>query len=349
LLRSANLLPSQACCGQAQWGGNPDEPPECCGQTSDPEAELLAAIATIESAMAALKALRSFEYQRGHCIHQSSMAERCMCTACIESRADAALAAFGPAPPATDAPEDGQSLQDAMREYVGTPIRRIPKDATPPAGGGDAELADTLDAIADDTRVHSLNGEQHGALRASAALIRRLASASPVAAGGGDDSQDSDLLGGELTPERIEAIAAAVNAAWSKRGLFVRQNRCQAAAHALRRLASSPARVGDGVSLIAAERQRQVSVEGWTPEHDAAHVDRDLAVAAACYARFASLSDIRRNSPGSIERVLQDWPWDEAWFKPSDRIRDLTKAGALIAAEIDRLQRAAAPAPETQG
>jgi hypothetical protein len=31
-----------------------------------------------------------------------------------------------------------------------------------------------------------------------------------------------------------------------------------------------------------------------------------------------------------------------AWWKPtpSDRIRELTKAGALIAAEIDRLKRA---------
>ena len=34
------------------------------------------------------------------------------------------------------------------------------------------------------------------------------------------------------------------------------------------------------------------------------------------------------------------WPWDLEWFKPSpyDRIRELVKAGALIAAEIDRLQ-----------
>jgi hypothetical protein len=35
------------------------------------------------------------------------------------------------------------------------------------------------------------------------------------------------------------------------------------------------------------------------------------------------------------------WPWDRAWWKPSpnNRIRDMEKAGALIAAEIDRLQR----------
>lgn len=33
-----------------------------------------------------------------------------------------------------------------------------------------------------------------------------------------------------------------------------------------------------------------------------------------------------------------NWPWREESFKPSDdQIRNLTKAGALIAAEIDRL------------
>ena len=35
------------------------------------------------------------------------------------------------------------------------------------------------------------------------------------------------------------------------------------------------------------------------------------------------------------------WPptWDFSWYKPTTRIRDLVKAGALIAAEIDRHQR----------
>jgi hypothetical protein len=38
------------------------------------------------------------------------------------------------------------------------------------------------------------------------------------------------------------------------------------------------------------------------------------------------------------------WPWDQDWWKPSpDPIRNLVKAGALIAAEIDRLQRLAPP------
>jgi hypothetical protein len=86
-----------------------------------------------------------------------------------------------------------------------------------------------------------------------------------------------------------------------------------------------------GNELIAAERQRQIDVEGWTPEHDDKHTTGALALAAACYA----------------ERGLGDatwdwhWPWSPDWWKPSkDPIRNLAKAGALIAAEIDRLQRA---------
>jgi hypothetical protein len=34
------------------------------------------------------------------------------------------------------------------------------------------------------------------------------------------------------------------------------------------------------------------------------------------------------------------WPFDKSWFKSNERLRDLEKAGALIAAEIDRLLRA---------
>lgn len=82
-----------------------------------------------------------------------------------------------------------------------------------------------------------------------------------------------------------------------------------------------------GVELIAAERQRQIDVEGWTPEHDAQHTDGELALAAAVYAVPDHLC--------GIQMLL--WPWAPEWYKPKDRIRDLVRAGALIAAEIDRL------------
>jgi hypothetical protein len=92
----------------------------------------------------------------------------------------------------------------------------------------------------------------------------------------------------------------------------------------------------DGVRLIAEERERQITREGWDEEHDDEHTDNELAVAAACYA----MPRWHKN------RMPARWPWDREWWKPGDRIRELSKAGALIAAEIDRLLRARAEAAQ---
>ena len=99
-----------------------------------------------------------------------------------------------------------------------------------------------------------------------------------------------------------------------------------------------------GVELIADERIRQQTEEGWTPEHDDEHRLGELSMAGSAYADVASAM-VRGASPEEFpaEMMLSegDWPWDEEWWKPSpDPIRNLVKAGALIAAEIDRLQRA---------
>lgn len=84
---------------------------------------------------------------------------------------------------------------------------------------------------------------------------------------------------------------------------------------------------------IVAERSRQISSEGWTPEHDDANTHNEMPLAAACYA----IGDIRAAAFYKI------WPeqWDVKWWKPTNRRRDLVKAGALIVAEIERLDRAA--------
>lgn len=92
-----------------------------------------------------------------------------------------------------------------------------------------------------------------------------------------------------------------------------------------------------GLDLIAAERQRQIAVEGWTPEHDAGHAGNEaLARAAAAYATPARL---REQLPVPFAGLPALWPWDFCHWKPTpdDRVRELVKAGALIAAEIDRL------------
>ena len=95
-----------------------------------------------------------------------------------------------------------------------------------------------------------------------------------------------------------------------------------------------------GIELIAEERQRQIEKEGWTPEHDDEHSNGELALVASYYAmseeqRFEELStDSNPKTPPT------GFPWDSEWWKPTpeNRIRELQKAGALIAAEIDRLQ-----------
>jgi hypothetical protein len=97
------------------------------------------------------------------------------------------------------------------------------------------------------------------------------------------------------------------------------------------------ARKPNAIELIAAERSRQVSQEGWTPEHDDQHTDSEMVRAAVCYARRAA-HQIAICDDWPVH-LPDDWPWDESWWKPTDPLPNLVKAGALIAAEIDRLQR----------
>ena len=80
---------------------------------------------------------------------------------------------------------------------------------------------------------------------------------------------------------------------------------------------------------VLVERRRQIEVEGWTPEHDdAEHLPNELALAAASY-----ICADEGDAPPAI------WPWDRSWWKPSTPRRNLVKAGALILAEIERLDR----------
>jgi hypothetical protein len=96
----------------------------------------------------------------------------------------------------------------------------------------------------------------------------------------------------------------------------------------------------NGAEMIAAERARQINQEGWDAGHDDEHGGGELAYAAVTYT-LAALCDLRTPWPlTGPQRYYDFWPWDESWLKPTSPLRDLVKAGALIAAEIDRLQRA---------
>ncbi|HIB1367992.1 TPA: hypothetical protein ACWV4M_004377 [Salmonella enterica subsp. enterica serovar Muenchen] len=78
---------------------------------------------------------------------------------------------------------------------------------------------------------------------------------------------------------------------------------------------------------VLAERQRQIAVKGWTPEHDDTYIDCELAAAAIGYIE-----------PMEAENY---WPadWHDDSFRPSDYRRNLVKATALLLAELERLDR----------
>jgi hypothetical protein len=96
-----------------------------------------------------------------------------------------------------------------------------------------------------------------------------------------------------------------------------------------------------GIELIREERERQVSKEGWTADYDDTHANAEMAEAAACYIEAANMQTQVGMTLRTLRDTPQEWPWDYKWWKPdADPVRNLVKAGALIAAEIDRLQRA---------
>ncbi|WP_096217757.1 ead/Ea22-like family protein [Enterobacter kobei] len=99
-----------------------------------------------------------------------------------------------------------------------------------------------------------------------------------------------------------------------------------------KRIAELEARAFNPALLdVISERQRQRAVEGWTSEHDDAYQNSELADAAACYAIHAHNQGF--STPAH-------WPWSPDWWKQSGTRRDLVKAGALILAEIERIDRA---------
>lgn len=117
-----------------------------------------------------------------------------------------------------------------------------------------------------------------------------------------------------------------------------------------------------GIDLIATERKEH-GAKGWTAEHDDDHDGGALALAALAYVGHAAGQQVFIRSEQDLDSAdpaitLDDpWPWDRKYDKrrhyaasnsPIDptklttaqRIELLAIAGSLIAAEIDRLQRA---------
>ncbi|WP_236247393.1 hypothetical protein [Pseudomonas tohonis] len=91
---------------------------------------------------------------------------------------------------------------------------------------------------------------------------------------------------------------------------------------------------------VLAERRRQVEAKDWTYDHDDTYRDGELAAAAASYAIDACGITM---GAGHGPNPPSTWPWPRKWWKPSTPRRNLVKAGALILAEIERIDRATSP------
>lgn len=104
------------------------------------------------------------------------------------------------------------------------------------------------------------------------------------------------------------------------------------------------------IEELAAERMRQIGGEGYSLSHDDEHGHGEIAAGAAAYAYVASLPPPQRDyvarwyevhSSHSANVVRKDlWKWGMQQFKPTTPRRDLIKAGAMVIAEIGRIDRA---------
>jgi len=72
---------------------------------------------------------------------------------------------------------------------------------------------------------------------------------------------------------------------------------------------------------------------------------RRLASAGCAYALAASdlLHPFSQGDGEFAEWAPEVWPWDQAWWKPSDPRRMLIKAIALCLAEVEKMDRATPP------
>jgi hypothetical protein len=110
----------------------------------------------------------------------------------------------------------------------------------------------------------------------------------------------------------------------------------------------------NGIYLICHERSEQIEKHGYTINSDISRYDKDsedIVLAAISYLtpsdhrEYGLAEPTRAGHYKKFRKTPKTWPWDDKYWKPSpdDRIKELTKSGALIAAEIDRLQNLTYP------
>lgn len=86
-----------------------------------------------------------------------------------------------------------------------------------------------------------------------------------------------------------------------------------------------------GAQAIAAERQRQIDEEGYTTEHDEHHAVGQFVSTAVVYLGGKALG----HTPWPVKRAVVESDEESVRYQR----RDLVRAGALIAAAIDRLDQ----------
>ncbi|HGT3158765.1 TPA: ead/Ea22-like family protein [Klebsiella pneumoniae] len=198
------------------------------------------------------------------------------------------------------------------------------------------ELAQSLKAAAEKAtpgpwalardRKTVVSNQSHPIANLSDAMHRMLAD--------GTTGQDAEFIS-LANPANILALVEALEKAQaqSSKWLEAYHKAVSIGARYEERIAEMESRtVTAAAADVLAERQRQVTAEGWTAERDDGYQNSELADAAACYAIHAHNQGF--STPAH-------WPWSQDWWKQTSPRRDLVKAGALILAEIERLDRAA--------
>lgn len=80
------------------------------------------------------------------------------------------------------------------------------------------------------------------------------------------------------------------------------------------------------LSEVAAERERQIAVEGWSRAHDDEHDRHELFAAAFAYINPKNQS--RKHPP-------KGWPWERRWWKPKGFQRNFVRGMALWVAAVE--------------
>lgn len=109
-----------------------------------------------------------------------------------------------------------------------------------------------------------------------------------------------------------------------------------------------------GIEIITEERKRQIDVKKYDTKHDSDETAFELSTAAGCFIANALNKEFKNythyDDKGPVARFQlrqvntrrwkEEWPWsDHDGREKADIITSLAKAGALCAAEIDRIQK----------